>query len=292
MELRNIIDKLAQFVARNGTEFEQMTMNKQKGNPKFAFLFGGEYYHYYQYRVRSEQSTVMGQDEYGPKFSQLPPPHMNAPFFPPPGQAPFGPFNAQFGPPPTGPGQQPPMLKPMHPFDPSSSFPQNNLAHSFPPVSSSQSLPLPPPMFQSNFPPNVSHPSTPPAQFNDWSYQQQPPPQMPPGQPPLIDSSVNSSKESNLQINSNNLAQITQIRESIAESEKNLAAQHKLIMEEEKEKRIEEMILKSLDDELKRMSEDFSINLNEFDKILQPIIDTCRKESIAVNSRFVSNKLN
>ncbi|KAH7936196.1 hypothetical protein HPB52_019916 [Rhipicephalus sanguineus] len=34
-ELRNIIDKLAQFVARNGPEFEQMTKQKQKDNPKF-----------------------------------------------------------------------------------------------------------------------------------------------------------------------------------------------------------------------------------------------------------------
>ena len=50
-ELRNIIDKLAQFVARNGPEFEHMTKSKQKDNPKFSFLFGGEYYHYYNYKV-------------------------------------------------------------------------------------------------------------------------------------------------------------------------------------------------------------------------------------------------
>lgn len=55
-ELRNIIDKLAQFVARNGPEFEQMTKNKQKGNSKFQFLFGGEYYNYYQYKVTTEQA--------------------------------------------------------------------------------------------------------------------------------------------------------------------------------------------------------------------------------------------
>ena len=36
---KNIIDKLAQFVARNGPEFENMTKNKQKGNPKFQFLY-------------------------------------------------------------------------------------------------------------------------------------------------------------------------------------------------------------------------------------------------------------
>lgn len=56
-ELRNIIDKLAQFVARNGPEFEQMTKNKQKDNPKFSFLFGGEYFNYYQYKVTTEQAS-------------------------------------------------------------------------------------------------------------------------------------------------------------------------------------------------------------------------------------------
>lgn len=55
-ELRNIIDKLAQFVARNGPEFEQMTKQKQKDNPKFSFLFGGEYYAYYKHQVATQQS--------------------------------------------------------------------------------------------------------------------------------------------------------------------------------------------------------------------------------------------
>ena len=56
IELKNIIDKLAQFVARNGPDFEEMTKNKQKGNPKFDILFGGEHYHYYRYKVNSEQA--------------------------------------------------------------------------------------------------------------------------------------------------------------------------------------------------------------------------------------------
>ncbi|XP_043279146.1 calcium homeostasis endoplasmic reticulum protein [Venturia canescens] len=58
IELRNIIDKLAQFVARNGPEFEQMTKNKQKDNPKFSFLFGGEHFNYYQYKVTTEQAIL------------------------------------------------------------------------------------------------------------------------------------------------------------------------------------------------------------------------------------------
>jgi calcium homeostasis endoplasmic reticulum protein len=60
-DLRNIIDKLAQFVARNGHEFENMTKNKQKENPKFAFLHGGEYFNYYQYKVTTEQASKLIQ---------------------------------------------------------------------------------------------------------------------------------------------------------------------------------------------------------------------------------------
>ncbi|ESN94818.1 hypothetical protein HELRODRAFT_180170 [Helobdella robusta] len=55
-EMKNIIDKLANFVARNGPEFEQMTKQKQKDNPKFSFLFSGEFNGYYQYRVSTEQA--------------------------------------------------------------------------------------------------------------------------------------------------------------------------------------------------------------------------------------------
>lgn len=50
LELKNIIDKLASFVARNGPEFEQMTKQKQKDNPKFSFLFGGEHFNYYKFK--------------------------------------------------------------------------------------------------------------------------------------------------------------------------------------------------------------------------------------------------
>ena len=34
-----------------------MTKNKQKDNPKFSFLFGGEYFNYYQYKVTTEQAS-------------------------------------------------------------------------------------------------------------------------------------------------------------------------------------------------------------------------------------------
>lgn len=58
--LRNIIDKLAEFVARNGPEFETITKAKQQSNPRFSFLFGGEFYQYYQWRVSAEQGRMLG----------------------------------------------------------------------------------------------------------------------------------------------------------------------------------------------------------------------------------------
>lgn len=34
-----------------------MTKNKQKNNPKFSFLYGGEHFNYYQYKVTTEQAS-------------------------------------------------------------------------------------------------------------------------------------------------------------------------------------------------------------------------------------------
>lgn len=113
-ELRNVIDKLAQFVARNGPEFEKMTMEKQKDNPKFSFLFGGDYYNYYQYKLAIEQQLLCnpsGQENEPP--TQVPVP---API---PGQLPAPPSTTMPGPatapalsqPPTPPGPGQPQLE-------------------------------------------------------------------------------------------------------------------------------------------------------------------------------------
>lgn len=51
-EVRNIVDKTAGFVARNGVEFEQRIKQNEINNPKFNFLNSGDPYHaYYQHRV-------------------------------------------------------------------------------------------------------------------------------------------------------------------------------------------------------------------------------------------------
>jgi len=51
-EVRNIVDKTAGFVARNGIEFEQRIKQNEINNPKFNFFNTGDPYHaYYQHRV-------------------------------------------------------------------------------------------------------------------------------------------------------------------------------------------------------------------------------------------------
>lgn len=59
IDLKKIINKLAEFVARNGPDFEMMTKKKQENNPKFSFLYGGdEFFNYYVHRVAAEQEST------------------------------------------------------------------------------------------------------------------------------------------------------------------------------------------------------------------------------------------
>ncbi|CAH3929805.1 unnamed protein product [Pieris brassicae] len=61
-EVRNIVDKTASFVARNGPEFEARIRQNELGNPKFNFLNAGDPYHaYYQHKVK-EIREGRGQD--------------------------------------------------------------------------------------------------------------------------------------------------------------------------------------------------------------------------------------
>ncbi|RDD44977.1 Splicing factor 3A subunit 1 [Trichoplax sp. H2] len=51
-EVRNIVDKTASFVARNGLEFETRIRHNEANNPKFNFLNSNDPYHaYYQHKL-------------------------------------------------------------------------------------------------------------------------------------------------------------------------------------------------------------------------------------------------
>lgn len=66
-EVRNIVDKTASFVARNGPEFESRIRQNEQNNPKFNFLNPADPYHaYYQHKVR-EFREGKGQEPQAPK---------------------------------------------------------------------------------------------------------------------------------------------------------------------------------------------------------------------------------
>ena len=64
-EAKNIITKLANFVVRNGPQFEEMTKKKQEHNDKFSFLFGGLYHEFYQWRIQMEREGMRSQGNGG-----------------------------------------------------------------------------------------------------------------------------------------------------------------------------------------------------------------------------------
>ncbi|ESO92859.1 hypothetical protein LOTGIDRAFT_190371 [Lottia gigantea] len=66
-EVRNIVDKTASFVARNGPEFENRIRQNEVNNPKFNFLNENDAYHaYYQHKVK-EFKEGRGQEPVAPK---------------------------------------------------------------------------------------------------------------------------------------------------------------------------------------------------------------------------------
>ncbi|CAM6088818.1 unnamed protein product [Calypogeia fissa] len=50
-DLQKRIDKLVEYAAKNGPQFEALMKDKQKENPAYAFLFGAEGHDYYRYRL-------------------------------------------------------------------------------------------------------------------------------------------------------------------------------------------------------------------------------------------------
>lgn len=49
LSLKQRIVKLAEFASRNGPHFVDLLRDKQKGNPEYSFLFGGEGSEYYRF---------------------------------------------------------------------------------------------------------------------------------------------------------------------------------------------------------------------------------------------------
>lgn len=56
-DLRGIIDKMAEYVARNGDEFQEVVKNKKRDDPRFAFLQTGHIHHDYYLAKKTEFTT-------------------------------------------------------------------------------------------------------------------------------------------------------------------------------------------------------------------------------------------
>lgn len=83
-DIRNIVDKTAQFVAKNGPEFEKRIVANNAGNVKFNFLNASDPYHaYYQHRLSefraqnqssAQQPSTQTPDSAAPELTPVPPP--------------------------------------------------------------------------------------------------------------------------------------------------------------------------------------------------------------------------
>ncbi|GAB4850664.1 hypothetical protein Ancab_029975 [Ancistrocladus abbreviatus] len=75
-DIRNIVDKTAQFVAKNGPEFEKRIIANNAGNAKFNFLNASDPYHaYYQHRLsefRAQNQATVQQPPSQPSDSAAP----------------------------------------------------------------------------------------------------------------------------------------------------------------------------------------------------------------------------
>lgn len=71
LETRNVIDKFAAYVAKNGPGFEEISRQKNADNPKFGFLFGGEHHQYYQFRLMWEIQQCKHISYYGLKTNRI-----------------------------------------------------------------------------------------------------------------------------------------------------------------------------------------------------------------------------
>nr|DAD43123.1 TPA_asm: hypothetical protein HUJ06_001353 [Nelumbo nucifera] len=66
-DIRTIVDKTAQFVAKNGPEFEKRIIANNAGNAKFNFLNSSDPYHaYYQHRLSEFRTQIQASSQQQP----------------------------------------------------------------------------------------------------------------------------------------------------------------------------------------------------------------------------------
>lgn len=72
-EIRAVVDKTAQFVARSGPQFEERIRENERANPKFSFLNPRDPFHaYYLYKIRLTREGRGGDAALGDTPAQRP----------------------------------------------------------------------------------------------------------------------------------------------------------------------------------------------------------------------------
>lgn len=91
-------------------------------------------------------------------------------------------------------------------------------------------------------------------------------------------------------VNSAEIDQITQqqevLQEQIKQSEQNLSAQHTVLLQQQ-QAQVDAAVLKCETEDLQREAETCGIPLQDFYGILQPIIDSCTKDSISTGKSWI-----
>lgn len=86
------------------------------------------------------------------------------------------------------------------------------------------------------------------------------------------------------------IEQLTQqqeaLQEQIKQSEQNLSAQHAVLLQQQ-QVQMEAAVIKCELDELQRQAETCGVPLNELYAVLQPIIDSCTKDSISTGKSWI-----
>ncbi|XP_057811987.1 probable splicing factor 3A subunit 1 [Salvia miltiorrhiza] len=73
IDIRTIVDKTAQFVAKNGPEFEKRIIANNEGNAKFNFLRASDPYHaYYQHRLAESRAQNLSSATQPPQSEPAP----------------------------------------------------------------------------------------------------------------------------------------------------------------------------------------------------------------------------
>lgn len=245
-DVKNIIDKLANFVARNGPEFENMTKQKQHDNPKFSFLFGGEHYCYYQYKVQTEQAIINVQNKKIQEQAQ----QQQQPLVQPPPQPgpPLGPISQLTS---MAPGVIPP-----------------------PPVGGLWSTSAPPPSIL----PSSSIPGQPTPPIEQAPV---------PGPPQTQQQQQVAQLQQQIQLQQTQIQKQQELNDQqITQSEQNLAAQYQSLMQQQ-QSQIEDAIWGNKAEQLKQLSEECGIFLDDLDKTVQPIIESCTKDAIQTGKSWI-----